>query len=193
MTDGYLRLISTVGQTTVPFFPVVIFFRWFEKHSQPDDCTFFFTVVIFSGHNWCLYFDSNTNYGTYDRTKLLPEKRYSRLAGYVFWRVQITTGKNYDWKKRFSRLADSWNKSQITVCRVKIQTPINTKLEKNYDRKKRYSRLVVGWSTKHKTQHTQTQQPTRWAMPPYPPVASPPLYLTLCLSFCMSVRAKRVE
>ncbi len=25
-----------------------------------------------------------------------------------------------------------------------------------------------GGSTKHKTQHTQTQQPQRWAMPPYP-------------------------
>jgi hypothetical protein len=32
-----------------------------------------------------------------------------------------------------------------------------------------------GGSTKHKTQHTQTQQPTRWALPPYPPVALPPL------------------
>ncbi len=26
-------------------------------------------------------------------------------------------------KKRYSRLADGWNKSQITVCPVKIQTP----------------------------------------------------------------------
>ncbi len=32
-----------------------------------------------------------------------------------------------------------------------------------------------GGSTKHKTQHTRTQQPTRWAMPPYPPAALPPL------------------
>ncbi len=32
-----------------------------------------------------------------------------------------------------------------------------------------------GGSTKHKTQHTQTQQPTRWAVPPYPPAALPPL------------------
>ncbi len=30
---------------------------------------------------------------------------------------------NYDQKKRYSRLAVGWNKSQITVCRVKIQTP----------------------------------------------------------------------
>ncbi len=32
-----------------------------------------------------------------------------------------------------------------------------------------------GGSTKHKTQHTQTQQPTRWAVPPYPLAALPPL------------------
>ncbi len=32
-----------------------------------------------------------------------------------------------------------------------------------------------GGSTKHKSLHTQTQQPTRWAVPPYPPVALPPL------------------
>ncbi len=30
---------------------------------------------------------------------------------------------NYDQKKRYSRLAVGWNKSQITVCRVKIRTP----------------------------------------------------------------------
>ncbi len=41
----------------------------------------------------------------------------------IFWRVptfvdQITTG-----KKRYSRLAVGWNKSPITVCHVKIQTP----------------------------------------------------------------------
>jgi hypothetical protein len=29
---------------------------------------------------------------------------YSRLAGYVFQRVQITTGTNYDQKKRYSRV-----------------------------------------------------------------------------------------
>ncbi len=33
------------------------------------------------------------------------KKTYSRLAGYVFQRVQITTGKNYDRKKRYSRVA----------------------------------------------------------------------------------------
>jgi hypothetical protein len=54
---------------------------------------------------------------------------------------QITTGKNYDWKKRYSHLADDWNKSQITtVCCVKIRTPITT--GKNYDRKKIYSHLA---------------------------------------------------
>jgi hypothetical protein len=55
------------------------------------------------------------------------------LAG--FFIDQITTGKNYDRKKRYSHLAVVWNKSQITVCRVKIQTPTIT--GKNYDRKKK--------------------------------------------------------
>jgi hypothetical protein len=50
-TEGYLRFVSTVGQMTVPFFSGRNFFWWFEKHSRPDDCTFF-PVVIFSGHNW---------------------------------------------------------------------------------------------------------------------------------------------
>jgi hypothetical protein len=38
--------------------------------------------------------------------KILPEKRYSCLAGYFFQWVQITTRKNYDRKKRYSRLAN---------------------------------------------------------------------------------------
>jgi hypothetical protein len=49
---------------------------------------------------------------------------------YVFWQVsssiklrpeKITTG-----KKRYGRLAVGRNKSQINVCRVKIQTPTIT-------------------------------------------------------------------
>jgi hypothetical protein len=39
-------------------------------------------------------------------------------------------------KKMYSRLAVGWNKSQITVCHVKIQTP-TTITGKNYDRKKK--------------------------------------------------------
>jgi hypothetical protein len=65
------------------------------------------------------------------------------LAG--FFVDQITTGKNYDRKKRYSCIAIGWNKSQITVCCVKIQTPTIT--GKKYDRKKRYSRLAVSWNT----------------------------------------------
>jgi hypothetical protein len=67
---------------------------------------------------------------------------------YVIWRdslsiklqpKKITTG------KRYSRLAVGWNKSQITICCLKRQTPTIT--GKNYDRKKRYSCLAVGWNT----------------------------------------------
>ncbi len=80
------------------------------------------------------------------------KKRYCRLTSYVFRRVQITTGKNYDRKKRYSCLANSWNKSQITVCRVKIQTPIITKLEKNTTWKKKVQ--SSGCQLEHKTQNT---------------------------------------
>jgi hypothetical protein len=84
---------------TVPFFQVVIF-SGVSKDVASQTTVPFFMVVIF------LYFDTNTNYGTYNRKKLLPEKRYSRLAGYFFQRVQITTRINYDRKKRYSRLAN---------------------------------------------------------------------------------------
>jgi hypothetical protein len=72
-------LKNIASQTTVPFFPVKIF--W---------------VVI----GVRILTRASIMVLTYDRKKLLPEKRYSRLAGHVFWRVQITTGKNYDPKKK---------------------------------------------------------------------------------------------
>ncbi len=61
------------------FFSGRNFFRWFEKHSRPDDCTFFFSGCNFSGCNWCSYFDTSTNYGTY----IWPEKITSRKKGIV--------------------------------------------------------------------------------------------------------------
>ena len=93
---------------------------------------------------WYLHTTGNNYY---------QKKRYSRLAGHVFWRVQITTGKiTTRKKKRYSRLADGWNKSQITICRVKIQTPIITKLEKITTRKKKVQ--SPGHWLEHKTQNT---------------------------------------
>ncbi len=66
------------------------------------------------------------------------KKRYSCLVGYVFcWvplLIKLRPEKITTRKKRYSHLADGWNKSQITVCRVKILTPITT--QKNYDWKK---------------------------------------------------------
>ncbi len=44
-------------------------------------------------HNWCLCQNANTNYNP---KKLRPKKRYSRLAGYVFW----TTGKKLRLEKK---------------------------------------------------------------------------------------------
>ncbi len=112
--------ISFLLCTTVPFFLVVFF---------PSLCKY---------HNWCLCQNTNTNY---DPKKLRPpQKRYSRLAGYVFRTTRkITTPP----KKRYSRLTDGWNKSQITVCRVEIRTH-QLQLEKIMTGKKvRHSRLVV--------------------------------------------------
>ncbi len=64
-------------------------------------------------------------------SQILKNENYELcfLAG--FFINQSTTGKNYDRKKRYGRLAVGWNKSQITVCRVKIRTPTIT--GKKYD------------------------------------------------------------
>ncbi len=69
-----------------------------------DDCTFFsgrnyhsyrrpqMTEPFFSGRNYVkIGFCGNVTTG---------KKMYSPLAGYVFQRVQITTGKKYDQKKK---------------------------------------------------------------------------------------------
>ncbi len=84
---------------------------------------FFFRVVIFWGRNWCLYFDTSTNYGTYIRL----EKNTTRKKRYrtVVWPAMFFSGSNYNRKKlqtkkkgRYSLLAappTGWNKSQVAV------------------------------------------------------------------------------
>ncbi len=61
-----------------------------------------------------------------------------KIMSYVFWRVsssiKLQPEKNTTRKKRYSCLAVGWNKSQITVCCLKRQTPTIT--GKNYDWKK---------------------------------------------------------
>ena len=102
------------------------FFGWFEKHSWPDNCTFFwggrnfsggskniagqttvpsfFWVIIFSGCNWCSYFDMSTNYGTYTQ----PEK--------------ITTRKKVQSNK--ARKKHTLTKSLDLIVSVKWRNPI---------------------------------------------------------------------
>ncbi len=49
---------------------------------------------------------------------------------YVFWRVPLLIKLRPE--KRYSHLAVGWNKSQITICRVKIRTPpITLEFKKN--------------------------------------------------------------
>ncbi len=66
------------------------------------------------------------------------KKTYSRLAGYVFQRVQIiTAGKNYDPEKKPT-----------------VVWPSVGNWKKIRPEKKVQSSLVIGWRAKHKTQHT---------------------------------------
>jgi hypothetical protein len=78
-TDGYLRFISTIGQTTVPFSFWVIIFSGCSlnppKNIAGQTTVPFFPVIIFSGrkyYNWCLCQNTNTNH---DPKKLRPEKK----------------------------------------------------------------------------------------------------------------------
>ncbi len=69
---------------TVPFFPVIIFSVIFLP-TATDNGTFFFQVVISGGSDLT---------GT-----LRPKKKRTVVWLAIFQRVQITTGKNYNWKK----------------------------------------------------------------------------------------------
>ncbi len=80
MTDGYLRFISTVGQTTVPFFSGSIFSGC--NLNPPKNIAGQMTVPFFSGSiffqvistipNWFLCQNTNTNY---NQKKIRPEKK----------------------------------------------------------------------------------------------------------------------
>ncbi len=114
-----------------------------KRHSRLADCWIKSQIT-----NHLLCQNTNTNY---DRKNTTEKK------GTVVWLAMFFGGflrqSNYNQKKlrpekRYSCLADSWNKSQITVCRVNIRTPITT--GKKYDqKKKKCSRLVVGWNISH--------------------------------------------
>ena len=69
----------------------------------------------------------------------LSQCQKMKIMSYVFRRVssliKLQPEKITTTKKRYSRLAVGWNKSQITVCRLKRQTPTIT--GKNYDLKKK--------------------------------------------------------
>ncbi len=106
------------------------------------------TVLFFSGHNYHFYrqpqmtgpffLDSNYEKIGFGGNVMTKKKTYSCLAGYVFQRVQITTGKNYDRKKK-----------KCTVVRPSLGN-----WKKLRSEKKVQSSLVVRWRAKHKTQHT---------------------------------------
>ncbi len=87
----------------------------------------------------------NTNY---DPNKIWPEKKSAVIWPAMFFEPpeKITAG-----KKRYSRLTDGWNKSQITICHVKIRTH-QLWLEKIMTGKKvRYSSVMSKY--KHHQSH----------------------------------------
>ncbi len=103
----------------------------------------FFQIVIIiptDGHRQLDLFFSGRNYVKigFGRNITTGEKKtYSRLAGYVFQRVQTTTWKNYDWKKNVQSSGRQLETGKNYVQKKKVQ-----------------SSLVIGWRAKHNTQHT---------------------------------------
>ncbi len=116
--------------------------------------------------------------------KLQPEKK----KGTVVWPVIFfkPSEKIRTRKKRYSRLTNSWNKSQITVCRVKIRTH-QLRLEKIMTGKKvRYSFVMSRYE--HHQSHFNLRKfllgffilQKQWD----------PNFLLLCISFllCMDLQ-----
>jgi hypothetical protein len=58
---------------------------------------------------------------------ILKMKIMSYVFGQVSSSIKLRPEKITTTKKRYSRLAVGWNKSQITICRVKIRTPTITR------------------------------------------------------------------
>ena len=107
-------------ETTVPFFSG----RNYHSYQRPQT-----TGPFFSGRNYVkIGFGGNVTTG---------KKTYSRLAGYVFQQVQITTGKKLRPEKK------------RTVVRPSVGN-----WKKLRPEKKVQSSLVVSWRAKHKTQYT---------------------------------------
>jgi hypothetical protein len=73
------------------------------------------------------FLQNNPVFSSVTISHISKNENYEICFSSGFFIDQIKTGKNYDHtKKRYSRLAVGWNKSQITVCRVKIRTPTIT-------------------------------------------------------------------
>ena len=126
--------------------------RFHINRTRGDDCTFSFQVVsiiptdghrrldlFFSGHNYVkIGFGGNVMTG---------KKTYSRLAGYVFQRVQITTRKNYDRKKNVQSgqlcfsAGSNYNRKKLRPKKKPTVVQPSVENWKKLHAEKRYSRL----------------------------------------------------
>ncbi len=111
-------------------YPSLSPYRWTERQTENEYTCFVWAGGTFFQLCCCVsfLFWQEIGFGfTYLRTLL--NKLFTNLyfynscwsISYVFWRVPSSIKLRPE--KRYSCLADGWNKSQITVCRVKIQTP----------------------------------------------------------------------
>ncbi len=72
------------------------------------------------------FLQNNLVFSSVTKSHILKNENYELYFLVGFFVNQTTTGKITTGKKRYSRLAVGWNKSQIIICCAKIQTPTIT-------------------------------------------------------------------
>jgi hypothetical protein len=84
------------------FFQVVIFSGGSKNIAGQTTVPFWGGLKNFLVCNWCSNFETSTNYVTYIRPEIIStrKKRYSCLAGHVFWQGSNYNRKNCDPKKK---------------------------------------------------------------------------------------------
>jgi hypothetical protein len=134
---------NIAGQTTVPFF---------------------FRVVIFLGCNWCSYFDTSTNYGTYIRAE---KKYYQKKKVQSSGRPCFLAGSNYNQKKlrpEKNKGTVIWPMFEINLRQPSVVSKYEHQLLQNWKKLQLEKKGTVVWSsvgaqnTKHNTHRHSNQQ-----------------------------------
>ena len=67
------------------------------------------------------FLQNNPVFSSVTISHILKNENYEHVFWWVFLSIKLQPEKITTTKKRYSRLAVGWNKSQITVCRVKYE------------------------------------------------------------------------